>query len=254
MLRGGMQVFNSYWYPIRAVHQFATRPYSVHWGSSCGFDGLLQLAGSRWRSKERLMFIGYPIRMENSTNFPSVCWLLENDYDVVESRKRINLVELVNHNMSLRRSNRFKQKQSRLFSSKSSEVKNDLEKESAASSKKIDSFATKPTDPVDGSDPDFASYLSSETKPPSHFDSYDISQMSTSSITSQRRLTAAKRSRTFALDNDKELYEQIISTQIMQKEQSRLKTASNVYRALIGNVIICTGSSFCRQKPESPNL
>lgn len=40
-------------------------------------------------------------------------------------------------------------------------------------------------------------------------------------------------------DPDKELYARIQKKQLLQKEESRLKTAQNVYRALIGNVIIC---------------
>lgn len=46
-------------------------------------------------------------------------------------------------------------------------------------------------------------------------------------------------SRHILLDPDKELYKQIRRMQNVQKEKMRLKTASNVYRALMGNVIIC---------------
>jgi N-acetylmuramoyl-L-alanine amidase CwlA len=100
---------------------------------------------------------------------------------------------------------------------------------------------------------DFSNYPSGEMDPSSLLDNFGISPLSASSIENQRRSTAAKRSRTFDMDNDKELYKQIISIQIMQKEQSRLKTAFNVKRALMANVIICTGAcaSFQQAKAES---
>jgi hypothetical protein len=43
------------------------------------------------------------------------------------------------------------------------------------------------------------------------------------------------------VDKEKEMFKQIRTAQINQKEQSRIKTAANVYRALVGNVIICVG-------------
>ena len=95
-----------------------------------------------------------------------------------------------------------------------------------------------------GTDPAFASYLTGELKPQSILN--ELTKLSATSILNQRRTAAAKRSRSFALDtnNDKELYRQITDFQILQKEKSHRKTAFNVNRALIGNVIICTGK-FC---------
>jgi hypothetical protein len=92
-------------------------------------------------------------------------------------------------------------------------------------------------------DPAFASYLTGEIKSPSILD--ELTKLTASSVLNQRRTAAAKRSRSLALDtnNDKEIYRQIINTQILQKEKSHRKTAINVNRALIGNVIICTGMS-----------
>ena len=92
-----------------------------------------------------------------------------------------------------------------------------------------------------GTDPAFASYLTGEMKPQSILN--ELTKLSATSILNQRRTAAAKRSRSFALDtnNDKELYRQITDFQILQKEKSHRKTAFNVKRALIGNVIICTG-------------
>lgn len=92
-----------------------------------------------------------------------------------------------------------------------------------------------------GTDPAFASYLTGEIKPQSILN--ELTKLSATSILNQRRTAAAKRSRSFALDtnNDRELYRQITDFQILQKEKSHRKTAFNVNRALIGNVIICTG-------------
>jgi hypothetical protein len=94
-----------------------------------------------------------------------------------------------------------------------------------------------------GTDPAFASYLTGDIKPQSILN--ELTKLSATSILNQRRTAAAKRSRSFALDtnNDKELYRQITDFQVLQKEKSHRKTAFNVNRALIGNVIICTGKA-----------
>lgn len=42
-------------------------------------------------------------------------------------------------------------------------------------------------------------------------------------------------------EDEKELYRSIHRNQILQKEKSRKKTSANVYRALLGNVVICFG-------------
>jgi hypothetical protein len=97
-----------------------------------------------------------------------------------------------------------------------------------------------------GTDPAFVSYLTGDIKPQSILN--ELTKLSATSILNQRRTAAAKRSRSFALDtnNDKALYRQIIDFQVSQKEKSHRKTAFNVNRALIGNVIICTGKSYCK--------
>lgn len=41
------------------------------------------------------------------------------------------------------------------------------------------------------------------------------------------------------IDSDRSVHKQILLTQNLKKEQARRKTASNVYRALVGNVVIC---------------
>lgn len=51
------------------------------------------------------------------------------------------------------------------------------------------------------------------------------------------------RQRLIATEKNKDLYRHIVEIQNLQKEESRKKTAYNVYRALMGNVIICTGAS-----------
>jgi hypothetical protein len=91
-------------------------------------------------------------------------------------------------------------------------------------------------------DPDFASYLTGGMKPTAILNDLGIEDLSSGALLKQRRSSAKKRSRTLALDSDKDLYQQIIDTQIMKREESRLKTRSNVYRALIGNVVICSGT------------
>jgi len=78
---------------------------------------------------------------------------------------------------------------------------------------------------VKSMEPDFARNLSGDMKPP---------VKEPNQLKSRRQ-----RGRLIALDRDKEVYSQIRTLQRMQKEQSRLKTATNVHRALWGNVIIC---------------
>lgn len=45
--------------------------------------------------------------------------------------------------------------------------------------------------------------------------------------------------RSFRFDNDKEMFREIHRLSLLNKEKSRQKTAHNVYRALLGNIIIC---------------
>jgi hypothetical protein len=81
--------------------------------------------------------------------------------------------------------------------------------------------------PIKSMEPDFASYLSGERKNPSE----------------RGRIKKSKRERhgrKIALDNETELFSHVARIQTMRKEESRLKTAANVNRALWGNVIICT--------------
>ena len=75
-------------------------------------------------------------------------------------------------------------------------------------------------------DPDFASYLSGEKNP-----------------LEKERKKKPKRERhgrKIALDNEKELFSHVARIQTMRKEETRLKTVTNVNRALWGNVLICT--------------
>jgi hypothetical protein len=80
--------------------------------------------------------------------------------------------------------------------------------------------------PIKSMDPDFASYLSGEKNP-----------------LEKERKKKSKRERhgrKIALDNEKELFSHVARIQIMRKEESRLKTVTNVNRALWGNVLICS--------------
>lgn len=98
------------------------------------------------------------------------------------------------------------------------------------------------TPSIEGTDSAFASYLSGEAVPVSLGNNLGLDQLSPAAVLKQRRALATKRSRTMALNIDKELYKQIIDNQATKKEESRRKTAANVYRALIGNVVICSGT------------
>jgi hypothetical protein len=129
-------------------------------------------------------------------------------------------------------------KQRRFFSAKISDTANTSRVNSGEMSSSSNPSVVKPDR---ATDPDFASYLTGEMKPPSILD--ELTKLSSGAVISQRRSSAAKRSRSFALDtNDKEVYRQIIDLQASQREKSRQKTFINVYRALMGNVIICTGT------------
>ena len=81
---------------------------------------------------------------------------------------------------------------------------------------------------------EFANYLSGETQLPP---SLVVDKAATNAAMHKRR-----RQRSIASENDTKLYKQIVQMQNTEKEKSRRKTALNVYRALIGNVIICTGT------------
>jgi hypothetical protein len=79
--------------------------------------------------------------------------------------------------------------------------------------------------PIKSMNPDFASYLSGEKNP----------------IERERKKPIRERhGRKIALDNEKELFKHVARIQTMRKEESRLKTVTNVNRALWGNVLICT--------------
>lgn len=131
-------------------------------------------------------------------------------------------------------------KKYRLFSAKSSDTTNISKAISGEVSSAINLSEVKSSR---ATDPEFASYLTGEMKPPSILD--ELTKLSSGAVLNQRRSSAAKRSRSFALDtNDKEVYRQIIDLQASRKEKSRQKTFVNVYRALMGNVIICTGTLF----------
>jgi hypothetical protein len=81
--------------------------------------------------------------------------------------------------------------------------------------------------PIKSMDPDFANYLSGDMKNPIE----------------RERVKKTKRERLgrkIALDNEKELFSHVARIQTMRKEETRLKTVTNVNRALWGNVLICT--------------
>jgi hypothetical protein len=82
--------------------------------------------------------------------------------------------------------------------------------------------------PIKSMDPDFANYLSGEKNP----------------LEKERRKKPKRErerhGRKIALDNEKELFSHVARIQTMRKEESRLKTVTNVNRALWGNVLICT--------------
>ena len=80
-------------------------------------------------------------------------------------------------------------------------------------------------------DADFVEYLSGKMKHP-------VEKMSADE--ERKNSTRRQRGRLIALDPNKELHKQIQVLQNLKKEQSRIKTAKNVHRALWGNVIICT--------------
>lgn len=230
---------------------FARCRYNSVRSSSSGFTGLIHHSRGRLTitSQQRSnKIVGYPMRMGNQyCILPSVRWIPEREDDsATTTRRRIYPIDLEHPNSRSRRRSAVYIHQARWFSSKSSETVNGPEKETTTLAEKKAGAATATITQADvqGTEPEFASYLSGEMKPPSLLDNFGMTKISANAILNQRRSTAAKRSRTFALDNDKELYKQIINVQVMQKERSRLKTASNVYRALLGNVIICTGTFF----------
>ena len=55
-----------------------------------------------------------------------------------------------------------------------------------------------------------------------------------------KRRSSGRIHRSIALSQDKDLYKKVRHTQALQKEQSRIRTATNIWRALCGNFIICT--------------
>lgn len=78
-----------------------------------------------------------------------------------------------------------------------------------------------------------------------------------------RESTSRRRNRSIAnmsrLERDKDMYEQIRQVSFRQKEQARIRTATNVYRALCGNLVICVGTNllstrFVSGKTSSLNL
>jgi len=108
-------------------------------------------------------------------------------------------------------------------------------------------------------EPDFESYLSGELDVPleerkrrllgddllpSSASSSDTTivpplEAATALTSNADAVTRKKRRRRVLIDPDKELYKQIERMQTIKKEKIRVKTATNVYRALWGNVIIC---------------
>ena len=75
---------------------------------------------------------------------------------------------------------------------------------------------------------DFASFLSGRRT---------VDQAAKAASNKRRRV------RSIAAEQNTELHLQIVNMQNLEKEKSRQKTAYNVYRALMGNVVICSGTS-----------
>jgi len=67
-----------------------------------------------------------------------------------------------------------------------------------------------------------------------------VDQAAKAAISKRRRVRSIK------AEQNTELHLQIVNLQNLEKEKSRQKTAYNVYRALMGNVIICSGTSCLR--------
>jgi len=84
---------------------------------------------------------------------------------------------------------------------------------------------------------DFASYLTGEQEG-EDASSSSSSQQSIGSSSSSRRRKRARRRILYDTDHERRAKE-ILKKQIRKKERTRLKTAKNVYRALLGNVVIC---------------
>jgi len=104
----------------------------------------------------------------------------------------------------------------RLFSKGSSNDADDEDTEKEIMSRHVPKEKLSLSKPMDR---EFQKYLTGELPPP----------------VSER----PRRRRQRLPDPDKELYARIQLKQVRKKEESRLKTAHNVYRALMGNVIIC---------------
>lgn len=226
--------------PARGMQIFsAGRPYST---SSNGFAGLVLHSRSRWTKEQLCLTAQYQWRMGDHFYLPPLSWMPRDDGDSdVKNRRRLWFpVSVMNPTaVSWGRRGGYKQ-QAHCFSSRCPEDKHGPDTKSPSPDVKRDVAGSPPVE--GGTDPEFASYLSGEMRPSSPLDDFELAKRASIAVMNQRRSTAAKRSRTFALDNNKELYREIVSNQMMQKEKSRLKTASNVYRALIGNVVICTGA------------
>jgi len=83
---------------------------------------------------------------------------------------------------------------------------------------------------------DFSKYLIGETR--GSMDPKSAESLAKLPMTNLLQTPPSIRRRTL-LDLNKEKYERILHSQRMEREKSRLKTKSNVYRALMGNVVIC---------------
>jgi hypothetical protein len=93
-------------------------------------------------------------------------------------------------------------------------------------------------------EPNFKRYLVEDLKPPAYLDeskklkeTFEIGPL----LASKRRSAAARRGG-LPQDNHVEMQKKILQMQNKNKEESRKKTYANVYRALIGNVVICGGT------------
>ena len=87
-------------------------------------------------------------------------------------------------------------------------------------------------------DPASARFLSAAIAPPKDLNIQSMVMNDAENAAMNRK----RRQRIVATDKNMDRFRHIAEMQNNLKEKSRSKTAYNVYRALVGNVIICTGT------------
>jgi cell division protein YceG involved in septum cleavage len=116
------------------------------------------------------------------------------------------------------------------FTTSDSKSNTEDQKNKSSSVSDSSTSSTTASQAADGTlETDFANYISEAEK---------VETVRTQSTTRRRNRSNAVFS---GLDKDKEIYEHILKASLIQKEEARIRTATNVYRALCGNVVICVG-------------